>query len=119
MHKEVEQGGADQPAEDHCGDGIQNLLTGFPGGEHKRNQSDTGGQRGHKNGCEAFETCSHNHVLRPAFPFVLHQVQIVVEQQNSVSRCDSGKRNEANYGRDGQHLTGKNQGSDCANEGHG
>ena len=46
---------------------------------------------------QTLQTCTDDHRMGPAFALILHEMQVVVKQQDSVSRCNSCQRNESDH----------------------
>ena len=88
MDEEIEQCGADQAAEDHRRDGIEDLLARLTGSQHQRNKRNARRQRGHQHGCHPFPARTLHHLRREPLPLVPHEVQIVRDEQDAVAGCD-------------------------------
>ena len=79
---------------------MEDFLARLIGGEDQRNQADAGGERGHEHGHEPFLGAADDHLLVEALALVLHEVQVVGDEHDAVSRGDSGHGDEADQGGD-------------------
>ena len=86
--------GGDETAENDCGHGIHNLLAGLLAAKDQRDET----EGRHEYGGEAFEAASQNHRFGELFALLLHQVQVMSDQQDAISRRDATERDETDTG---------------------
>ena len=80
VDEEVEHRGTDDAAQDDGSDRIENLFARLVGCEDERDEADSSGEGSHEYGGQTFESGANDHLLRPAFAFVLHKMEIVIQQ---------------------------------------
>ena len=119
MDQELAEGRCDQAAEDHRGDGIEDLAARLLAAEHQGHQADARRQRRHQDGGEPLEAAPQDHRLRKDLAFLLHEVEVVRDQQDPVADGDPAQRDEAHQARHGQRLPRHGQGDGPADEGRG
>src|SRR5687767_759380 len=59
---QIEQGAADESADDHDRDRMKNLLARFMCGQEQRNESDARAQRRHQHGYQSFQRAAGDHL---------------------------------------------------------
>ena len=119
MDEKLAEGGCDQAAEDHGGDRIEDLAARFLAAEHQGHKADARRERRHQDRGEPFEAAAENHGLRKALAFLLHEVEVVGDQQDAVADGDPAERDEADEARDRERLLRDGQGERPADEGRG
>ena len=118
MHEEVEQRGTDQASENDRRDGVKNLLPRFARCQHQRHQGDPGGESRHHHRCDAFPARPLNHLASKALALMLHQMQIVGDEENAIARRNATQRDEANHAGNSQRLMREDDGRHRANRCH-
>lgn len=97
---EVEQGAADEAADDDDGDGMEDFFAGFIGSKQQWHEGDAGAEGRHEDGDKAFQRAAHDHGATESFAFMLHEMEVVRDHHDAVAGGDSADGDEADEGGD-------------------
>ncbi len=106
-----------EPAEDRHRDRIEDLLAGLVAADHQGDQRDSSCQRRHEHRRQAFERAADHHPPAELFALEQHEIDVVADLQDAVTRRDARERDEADGARHRERLAGDPQRRDAAYEG--
>ncbi len=109
MNQKLAEGRGDEAAENDRGDRIENLPARFLPAQDERDEPDPRGQSRHQHGGEPFQTAADHHAVGECFPpLLLHEVEVVRDEQDSVADRDASERDETDEAGDRQILPRNN-----------
>ncbi len=117
-YEELQEGAAEQSADNHRGHRVKDLLTRLAGSHHQGHQADAGSQGGHQHGGQSLLSSANNHLPGPGFALVFYEMDVMVQQEDAVPRSDAAQRDETHHAGDRQGLAGPFDRSHGADERH-
>ena len=118
-YSKSEQGRADEAANDDHGDRVKYFFARFSGSEDQWDQRYASGQCSHEHGHESFLGPSLDHLLGEAFAFVSHEVKVMGQHHDGITRGDAGDGDEPDEGSDADRVESPVRQEDAANHGDG
>ena len=104
--EQTQESRADQAADDDDGDGVEDFLARFIRGQHQRDEGETGRERGHQDGDQAFLGAPGDHFRGEPFTLVLHQVKVVGDEHDVVPCRNTTDGDESDQGCDAHIVQG-------------
>ena len=113
---EAEKGGAYQASDHDGGHGSEDFFAGLICGEDEGDDCYSGGDGGHEDGRKALKGTALDHLSVEFLALVLHEVKVVGEEHDGISRGDACNGDEADEGGDADGIEGEPGVEDRADE---